>query len=571
MPAVSGTDEYVGTSVLDATQLAGVDVTALSNGDSAFLNSTKKFYYLDKSSAAAADGISVIATKSGIGRWIFGPVSNISVSTEAALALIGVTALTDGTTAFHTGELSTWILVTKALTAVAQQVVATPDPNRFWVRETTTHDVWVRLWIAGGLNIQTAANGGNDQSGTGTVGAPLASWTEAKRRIGAGPGGSVLLSTLTRLDVTVGTGVFDEILDLTGLRGAIFINGAEQTLTSGTLLTFTNINRTSTTGWASVSTAAFDFTPHLRRFLVITSGATTGARSIIESIPGANQAVITAPATQADLAAGTVVEVVPIGTEAFDIRIPATFFREVIADDRSPGLQSLTPSTTLIYSIAKLGFTSPGGAALRLRGRCRAASACKFDFKGDGVGGFSVTALQLQTDGFASFSTFISIIGFVGINDASTFFSNLSCHFSSVVLGTTPACTFNPAIDTMFSDCTIFSNGGIIILGNVLWNNVTASKHAVDTTASLNVSGRVTLQSTRNIYGRVNGATSDGFKLGPYVQVTANAVVAVLGVTGVAVRFGSTTKTFAELTPNGFLDVVVGAQTTGQNGSMWVP
>lgn len=78
MPAVSGDIEYVGTSVLNAVQLAGVDVTALSDGDLAFLTGTKKFYHLDKTSVAVPDGVLVISTKSGVGRWLIGPNANDS-------------------------------------------------------------------------------------------------------------------------------------------------------------------------------------------------------------------------------------------------------------------------------------------------------------------------------------------------------------------------------------------------------------------------------------------------------------------------------------------------------------
>lgn len=85
MPATAGTLEYVSTSELDAVQLRGVDATALRTGDLAFLTGTKQFYYLDKLSVAADDGVNVITTKGAVttpfpfgdpaipGRWILGP------------------------------------------------------------------------------------------------------------------------------------------------------------------------------------------------------------------------------------------------------------------------------------------------------------------------------------------------------------------------------------------------------------------------------------------------------------------------------------------------------------------
>lgn len=95
MPAVSGDIEYIGTSLLDATQLAGVDVTALHDGDLAYLTSTKKFYHLDKSSNAVSDGVLVISTKSSIGRWLIGPSANGSSSDSkklSGLLVAGATA-----------------------------------------------------------------------------------------------------------------------------------------------------------------------------------------------------------------------------------------------------------------------------------------------------------------------------------------------------------------------------------------------------------------------------------------------------------------------------------------------
>jgi hypothetical protein len=85
MPATAGTLEYVQTSELNAVQLRGVDATALRTGDLAFLTSTKQYYYLDKASMAADDGVNVITTKGAVttpfplgdpaipGRWILGP------------------------------------------------------------------------------------------------------------------------------------------------------------------------------------------------------------------------------------------------------------------------------------------------------------------------------------------------------------------------------------------------------------------------------------------------------------------------------------------------------------------
>lgn len=85
MPAVSPTLEYIQTSRLNAAELRGVNATALRTGDLAFLTGTLTYYYLDKASLAADDGVNVITTLGAVtvpfplgdptipGRWILGP------------------------------------------------------------------------------------------------------------------------------------------------------------------------------------------------------------------------------------------------------------------------------------------------------------------------------------------------------------------------------------------------------------------------------------------------------------------------------------------------------------------
>jgi hypothetical protein len=142
MPAVSGDIQYIGTSVLDATQLAGVDATALHDGDLAFLTGTKKFYHLDRSSVAAPDGVLVIATKSGVGRWLIGPnATDVSADGKKFSALlVGAAGATFGYAADVPNAIATnpigYPLETPAV-AVRIEIDILAGNNTFTVASTT--------------------------------------------------------------------------------------------------------------------------------------------------------------------------------------------------------------------------------------------------------------------------------------------------------------------------------------------------------------------------------------------------------------------------------------------------
>jgi len=142
MPAVSGDIEYVGTSVLDAGQLAGVDATALHDGDLAFLTGTKKFYHLDKTSAAAPDGVLVIVTKSGVGRWLIGPNASDSSADGKKFSglLIGAAVPTFGYAADVPNALATDTIqypIENPAVAVRIEVDVSVGNNTFTVAPTT--------------------------------------------------------------------------------------------------------------------------------------------------------------------------------------------------------------------------------------------------------------------------------------------------------------------------------------------------------------------------------------------------------------------------------------------------
>lgn len=91
MPAVSGTNEYVKSSLVTnaatgalgtVAELRGVPTAALSTGDIAYVdvspNNASHYYVLDKASVAADNGTTTIATKESLlgtvpgttpGRW----------------------------------------------------------------------------------------------------------------------------------------------------------------------------------------------------------------------------------------------------------------------------------------------------------------------------------------------------------------------------------------------------------------------------------------------------------------------------------------------------------------------
>jgi len=65
-------------------ELTGIPDTIIKNGSEKYVNTVKDTFALDKSSAVVVDGITVIATNSGTGRWIRKGNSNIDWITQSA-------------------------------------------------------------------------------------------------------------------------------------------------------------------------------------------------------------------------------------------------------------------------------------------------------------------------------------------------------------------------------------------------------------------------------------------------------------------------------------------------------
>lgn len=69
MGAVSGDINTLSLSCLDAADLASRPVAALEDGDIAFVQSLRSYFAINRTSTTAANGVTIITTPTGVGRW----------------------------------------------------------------------------------------------------------------------------------------------------------------------------------------------------------------------------------------------------------------------------------------------------------------------------------------------------------------------------------------------------------------------------------------------------------------------------------------------------------------------
>lgn len=289
MPATSGTPEYTKTSVDDATQLAGVDATALSDGDLAFLRVTGKFYHLVRGSSAAADGVSVITTKSGVGRWLLGPASNdgapILVANVAALAALSAAGLVQGSLAYVVTLRSYFEYEpTSALVADAISIVNATGGGQ-WLRTPVSNLSWS---YQSSWNLDSVA--GNDEN-AGTLAAPIKTCAELWRRLGYGA--QAIISQVTTFTFS-GTFTTSDPLKLSiRLNGSAFLSfiGTVTITSTGQVVAKTDLARPT----LATMTGQPGFAGFVGQRCTITSGASTGANFWLERVVAGDQVETSAP------------------------------------------------------------------------------------------------------------------------------------------------------------------------------------------------------------------------------------------------------------------------------------
>lgn len=291
MPATSGTPEYAKTAVDDATQLAGVDATAFSDGDLAFLRVTGKFYHLVKNSSAAVNGNNVVATKSGVGRWIEGPASTsgatLVVATLPDVSLISDAPLGDATLVWVQSRKRYFQLDKLSSDALAAgEVVATLSGTGRWTSLDATSSYHWRTQT----DYQISATGNDDA--TGLPGQPIATVAEWLRRVqtnGAIRVAPNVIMTVQHLDATIPLSdplIFKVEMQPTSM---FIFKGTRVQIASGTITGFTPRSNATKTP-ISLTDAAQDFSLLLNRTIVITASANpanVGAAATILTNTGA--------------------------------------------------------------------------------------------------------------------------------------------------------------------------------------------------------------------------------------------------------------------------------------------
>lgn len=454
---------------------------------------------------------------------------DLVVTTTAALGTAIVTNFADGSIAFQSGQNSFWYLKTQSATVVTNRIVDSATAGRQWTRLFLSGDYWIRTWTAGGVYIDTAT-GSDDNDGSAAH--PLATFAEWRYRLGPGP----ISIPSGPMVVNVAAGTYAEQIDLRGIFGSVHFLGAETTAASGTLTSFVALSAGGNTH-TQVGCATFDFASNVKKIMVITSGAATGARAVIETQPSANNGQTSAFYTQASLTSSTITANVALaGNETFDVRVPGVIVQGFIFDDTSSGLTSLTTSIQTIYAVFSYIQLS---ASTRFKSRCQ-FNSCKLDTLSGGG------ALVMQLDGSALIIFIGCTIGFHVLNDVSQAYFYASGIFGPCVGSFVTGSIATYDSYTLISDSTISPNLSQIVIGKVGIANTSGSKHFIDCNATP-FGAYIRTASGAVLYGYCSGSTSIGINdpLRSARFDNFNAITPTLSTTGANIVYGRSQRTWA--------------------------
>ncbi len=288
-PVLTPDQGVASTAAERATSLDGFDTTALDSGHFAVVTAgalVGRMYRLDVGSAAAADGVTVIAPLTGPGRWLEWPgpggggaatftVDGISTGTTQ-LSAIPTGALETGSVAYvETVEDEFTFDADSALTADGITIVDGNGGGQWLRREHVGNQRWREQ-----AEWHIDAGTGNDEN-DGSAGNPLASWAELRRRLGANPVIPQATEILIESDLL-------EVLSFDGAAvptGLVAVRGGvKTTLQSGTLSGVTAQDRGTQTPMQLDDAGLDAFVDKRIRF---TDGAAAGATCWAFRSPGA--------------------------------------------------------------------------------------------------------------------------------------------------------------------------------------------------------------------------------------------------------------------------------------------
>lgn len=290
MPSVSAVETRARLSVATVAALSAFDDTPLASGDLAFVSVDDingVYYSLLEKSVAVVDGLSVLATKSGVGRWVltaFVLGAQSTVPNYAALA-----ALVNPALPFQGGQV--FVESTKSLWISDEDSTATPNNATViarvgggnWLREPNfAHPSWTEQ-----ANYWVDALTGDDEN-AGTALAPLESLDEVARRL-VRLSSVVANYTIRLLSDIPGTQNFHfpSLVDVGGTLASVIILGERTVRYSGTFAAVTPAVPGTNTPDSVDGGVGFVAATHIARMVVVTSGAALGSTAwIIKDLTG---------------------------------------------------------------------------------------------------------------------------------------------------------------------------------------------------------------------------------------------------------------------------------------------
>lgn len=196
MGAVSGDINTLSFSVANAADLTSRPTAALRSGDRAYVTdkvatTEGPLFFIDKSSVIPVDGVGVLATNSGVGRWLsealYGAVPDPGLPSFDNIAQLAAYDDTD-----IPADAEVWVRSVRAY--FQKRVEADPgtDDNitnfrnagntATWYRSGAPNGYWAYTWSANGQVHVDSVNGNDENTGL-TAGTALRSVNELSRRI----------------------------------------------------------------------------------------------------------------------------------------------------------------------------------------------------------------------------------------------------------------------------------------------------------------------------------------------------------------------------------------------------
>lgn len=190
MGAVSGDINSLAMACVDEADLASRPIASMKSGDRAYVESKAgtpegALFFLDRNSTAVVDGVGVLATLGGVGRWLseaMFPIPNMaSVSDIEALSVLDDESLNDG-----------GLVYVRSLRSYFQKYVVSPVPATDGITSVPTASgdgVFYRLeapspsWGYQSTWFIDPSGGDDENVGGPTADEALATWAEFARRV----------------------------------------------------------------------------------------------------------------------------------------------------------------------------------------------------------------------------------------------------------------------------------------------------------------------------------------------------------------------------------------------------